>query len=172
MRWERCSPVVLAGKKPPENSGASHLGNGNPLQYSCLENPMDRGVWWATACRVTNSGTGLSDFRTHPIARGRKRPGPWWRQSLKQEGFPLPLRKKDTYLEERLWLHSSTEGTSCSAGEFLYQKVKLQNPVLFLPFFTTVDTTFKEWSGAKETKTLCASQQYAFFCAVPSTLAA
>ena len=23
-------------------------GNGNPLQYSCLENPMDRGVWWAT----------------------------------------------------------------------------------------------------------------------------
>ena len=25
-------------------------GNGNPLQYSCLENPMDRGVWWATVC--------------------------------------------------------------------------------------------------------------------------
>ena len=24
-------------------------GNGNPLQYSCLENPMDRGAWWATA---------------------------------------------------------------------------------------------------------------------------
>ena len=25
-------------------------GNGNPLQYSCLENPMDRGAWWATVC--------------------------------------------------------------------------------------------------------------------------
>ena len=25
-------------------------GNGNPLQYSCLENPMDRGIWWATVC--------------------------------------------------------------------------------------------------------------------------
>ena len=28
-------------------------GNGNPLQYSCLENPMDRGAWWATVHRVT-----------------------------------------------------------------------------------------------------------------------
>ena len=27
--------------------------NGNPLQYSCLENPMDRGAWWATVCRAT-----------------------------------------------------------------------------------------------------------------------
>ena len=27
-------------------------GHGNPLQYSCLENPMDRGVWWATVHRV------------------------------------------------------------------------------------------------------------------------
>ena len=30
-------------------------GNGNPLQYVCLENPMDRGVWWATVNGVTNS---------------------------------------------------------------------------------------------------------------------
>ena len=30
-------------------------GNGNPLQYSCLENPMDRGAWWATAHGVTKS---------------------------------------------------------------------------------------------------------------------
>ena len=32
-------------------------GNGNPLQYSCLENPMDRGAWWATVHRVTKSRT-------------------------------------------------------------------------------------------------------------------
>ena len=30
-------------------------GNGSPLQYSCLENPMDRGVWWAIAHRVAKS---------------------------------------------------------------------------------------------------------------------
>ena len=32
-------------------------GQGNPLQYSCLENPMDRGAWWATVHRVTKSWT-------------------------------------------------------------------------------------------------------------------
>ena len=32
-------------------------GNGNPLQYSCLENPMDGGAWWATVHRVAKSRT-------------------------------------------------------------------------------------------------------------------
>ena len=32
-------------------------GNGNPLWYSCLENPRDRGAWWATVHRVTKSQT-------------------------------------------------------------------------------------------------------------------
>ena len=36
-------------------------GNGNPLQYTCLENPMDRGPWWATVLGVTKSPTRLSD---------------------------------------------------------------------------------------------------------------
>ena len=46
-------------KNPPANAGdmgsipdpgrPPEEGNGNPLQYSCLENPMDRGSWWATA---------------------------------------------------------------------------------------------------------------------------
>ena len=32
-------------------------GHGNPLQYSCLENPMDRGTWWAMVYSITNSWT-------------------------------------------------------------------------------------------------------------------
>jgi len=32
-------------------------GNGNPLQYSCLENPMDRGAWWVTVHGVAKSRT-------------------------------------------------------------------------------------------------------------------
>ena len=36
--------------------------HGNPLQYSCLENPMDRGPWWATAHRVAKSQTQLSNL--------------------------------------------------------------------------------------------------------------
>ena len=37
-------------------------GNGTPLQYSGLENPMDRGAWWAVVHGVARSQTGLSDF--------------------------------------------------------------------------------------------------------------
>ena len=37
-------------------------GNGNPLQYSCLENPMDGGAWWATVHGVAKSQTRLSEF--------------------------------------------------------------------------------------------------------------
>ena len=37
-------------------------GTGNPLQYSCLENPRDRGAWWAAVHGVAKSQTRLSDF--------------------------------------------------------------------------------------------------------------
>ena len=37
-------------------------GNGTPLQYSCLENPIDGGAWWAAVHGVTRSRTQLSDF--------------------------------------------------------------------------------------------------------------
>ena len=37
-------------------------GNGNPLQYSCLENPMDRRAWWATVHGVAKSQTRPSNF--------------------------------------------------------------------------------------------------------------
>ena len=54
------SQVVLAVKNPPANAGdikdvgsITGWGNGNPLQYFCLENPMDRGAWWAMVHGVT-----------------------------------------------------------------------------------------------------------------------
>ena len=37
-------------------------GNGTPLQYSCLENPMDRGAWWVVVHGVATSQAGLNDF--------------------------------------------------------------------------------------------------------------
>ena len=46
-------------------------GNGNPLQYSCLKNPMDRGAWQAIAHRVVESWTQLSDF-THSLTHAGK----------------------------------------------------------------------------------------------------
>ena len=47
-----------SGRSPGE-------GNGNPLQYSCLENPMDRGAWWDTVHGVTQSRMLLKPLSTH-----------------------------------------------------------------------------------------------------------
>ena len=46
----------------PRSGRCSGEGNGTPLQYSCLENPMDGGVWYATVHGVAKSQTRLSDF--------------------------------------------------------------------------------------------------------------
>ena len=64
------SQVVLVVKNPPANAGnirnAGSIpgsgrspggGHGNPLQYACLENPIDRGGWWAIVCRVAKNQT-------------------------------------------------------------------------------------------------------------------
>ena len=42
--------IPMSGRSPEE-------GNGNPLRYSCLENPMDRGAWWATVHGIAESDT-------------------------------------------------------------------------------------------------------------------
>ena len=67
--------MVLVVKNLPTNAGNTRVvglipglgrcpgeGNGNPLQFSCLENPMDGGASWATVHGVTKSRTQLSDF--------------------------------------------------------------------------------------------------------------
>ena len=46
----------------PGSGRSPEGGNGNPLQYSCLENPMDEGAWWASVHGVAKSRTQLSDF--------------------------------------------------------------------------------------------------------------
>ena len=46
----------------PESGRSPGEGNGNPLRYSCLENPMDGGAWEAAVHGVTKSWTQLSDF--------------------------------------------------------------------------------------------------------------
>ena len=63
-------------------------GNGNPLQYSCLENPMDRGALWATVHRVTKTRTRLSGF-TFFLSKGER-----WLQSICPTNLPeyFPLK--------------------------------------------------------------------------------
>ena len=54
--------VKVQTVKPLQRRRPSGKGNDNPLQYLCLENPMDRGVWWATVHGIAKSWTQLSDF--------------------------------------------------------------------------------------------------------------
>ena len=72
----------------------SYEGNGTPLQYSCPDNPMDGGAWWAAVHGVAKSQTRLSDFTftfhfhalekdmvTHSSVLAWRIPGrgePWW----------------------------------------------------------------------------------------------
>ena len=42
-------------------------GNGNPVHYSCLENPMDREAWWAVVHSVAKSWTGLKSLSTYMV---------------------------------------------------------------------------------------------------------
>ena len=70
--------MALVVKNPPANAGdirdmgsvpgserSPGEGKGNPLQYSCLENPMDRGAWWATVHGTTKIQKELKQLSTH-----------------------------------------------------------------------------------------------------------
>ena len=49
----------------PGSGRSPRIGNGNPLQYSCLGYPISRGAWWATVHGVAKSWTQLSHFISH-----------------------------------------------------------------------------------------------------------
>ena len=72
------SQVALVVKNPPANAGdVRHLGSipglgrslgegyGNPIQYSCLENSMDRGAWWATVHGLKRVRHDLVEIQIH-----------------------------------------------------------------------------------------------------------
>ena len=79
----RASHVALVVKTLPANAGdirdtslIPESGrfpggwHGNPLQYSCLENPMEREAWWATVQRVAKTQTRLKRLSTHSESEG------------------------------------------------------------------------------------------------------
>ena len=61
MHETREMPVRALRREDPSVGKLPGGGSGNPLQYSCRENPMDRGAWWGTVYGVTESHTRPSD---------------------------------------------------------------------------------------------------------------
>ena len=113
--FKRASQVAQWVKNPPANAGdtgdlililglerSSGGGYGNPLQYSCLENPMNRRVWWATVQRATKSqkqlNTHAHTFKELPFL---------WGGSRLHIDYVLPLRgaldaqRKDEWRQPR-----------------------------------------------------------------------
>ena len=67
---KKIKSVIFSPSICHEVMGPVGEGNGNPLQYSCLENPMDRGAWWATVHGVTKRQTWLKRLSTHARKMG------------------------------------------------------------------------------------------------------
>ena len=64
----KCLPIIRVDQGSiPALERSPEEGNGNPPQYSCLENPMDRGAWQATVHGVAKSRTRLSNFLSFPL---------------------------------------------------------------------------------------------------------
>ena len=74
-------PVDVGGAREagsvPGSGRSPGEGNGNPLQYSCLENPMDQGAWWATVHGVIKSRRPLSDWACTHTYVSNSHTGTW-----------------------------------------------------------------------------------------------
>ena len=96
----------------PESGRSPEARHGNPLQYSCLENTMDRGAWWATVHGVTKSWTWLKQLSMHTLI--------WY------DWCPYKKRRTDSDRERtcedrgRDWHEVAT---SCTDGLFLHSSL-------------------------------------------------
>ena len=93
------NPLQYSCLENPMDRGA----NGNPLQCSCLENPMDGGAWWATVHGVTKSLTRMSDFTfTFFQLKGKEDVGLWF-WGLQRSGWQFTWKSKSKYLVINVW---------------------------------------------------------------------
>ena len=90
----------------PGSGRAPGEGNGNPLQYSCLENPMNKGIWRATVRRVAESDMTEQLHRSEGCRRTSRVPHPW--PCLPAHRYPshscggLPTNLLQHWLQHRL----------------------------------------------------------------------
>ena len=102
----------------PRSERSPEEGNGNPLQHACLENPMDRGAWWATVHRVTKSQIQLKvteGVHTHTHTHTHTRVS--LISSMPPQSPWLPSNKGKTEGHKKLC--SSLQGNRKSLLEFL-----------------------------------------------------
>ena len=89
-------------------------GNGNPLQYSCLEKPVDRGAWWADVHGVAQSWTQLKRLRMHACM-------PWRRNWQPTPVFlPGESQGQRSLVGCRLWGRTESDMTEVTQQQHIY----------------------------------------------------
>ena len=103
-------------------------GNGTPLQYSCLANPMDGGAWWAAVYGVAKSWTGLSNFTfTFPFMH--------WRRKWQPTPVFLPGEAQGwgSLVGCRLWGRTESDTTEVTSQQYsivyMYQNILIHSSV-------------------------------------------
>ena len=154
-------PVPGLGRSPRE-------GNGNPLQYSCLENPMDRGARWITVRGVTRRWTWQSDWAQHSTAHHSKQlhslhttcpPVPCFLPVSRFDSSVGPLLFADQFLQLSIQLPSANV---YGLGEHVHQQYRLDMNWKTWPIFAR-DTTPNEVSfqmGPPSLKIIASSWGY------------
>ena len=133
-------------------------GNGNPLQYSCLENPMDRGAWWAVVHGVAQSRTRLKWLSMHAcIGEGNgnsfqysclenpRDGGAWWAAvyGISQSWTQLKWHSSSSSIEHDL--NETLEfGLSCCYNSLFSYNICIFP--LFSPYFILWGTVFAFWN--------------------------
>ena len=118
-------------------------GNGNPLQYSCLENPLDRGAWQATVCGVAKSRTRLSNFTligmvlnwTFSNKKFHKSKTLFWKQGFSQHVLSFPIQNNYIKPVTNKWtLPRKTDGL-----------LLVKSSVFLLSYFIILLRRIKTW---------------------------
>ena len=114
--------------------GSEREGNGNPLQCSCLENPRDKGAWWAAVYGVSQSQTRLKRLSSSSSSKREKKPTSFiikYKISKSARG-----EKKDSFRKRPRWLHKGVSSTkhsknmhACMHTESLQSCPTLQAPL-------------------------------------------
>ena len=101
-------------------------GNGNPLQYSCLEDPRDRGAWWAAVCGVAQSRTRLKRLSSSREAQQLHDLLQFCLGSIsstwagdQRQSFSSSLPARHTSSLERMWRHQKKASWDPAIGSYI-----------------------------------------------------
>ena len=133
--WEEeCYLSALSSENNRRNIRAVSY-NGTPLQYSCLENPMDRGAWWAAVHGVAKSQTRLSNFpfsfHFHTLEKEMATHSSVLAWRIPGMGEPGGLRSMGSHRVGHDWSDLAAAAAACNQDSSEFGSLKIDNLDVF-----------------------------------------